>query len=225
MDCCELPTQGGPLRFENEAYQLLRSSTSAEEIEFVTFFPFQNPSVAQGIICSRIIQKNLGTAGRLNENDYLYEALSKLASNAPFVALITNACSIEAMAAEDILVNLIRDLFSHHNLPLMSLLERLKVLNVLYQEILDGFDPKWNVLLEEIFSFLDVLRSHTPWQLAKLLMEKELCFQRLCPNHFLDPAELRSNFPQWSMLIEIVRVCAKAHPVLVGDLKEAAYVG
>lgn len=119
----------------------------------------------------------------------------------------------------------IKELFENRELPLMSVLQRLKILAVLYQDILDGLDPRWEGLSEEDFSFLEDVTNHTPRGLARLLIEKDLsCSQKLSPNDFLDPAELRSKSTQWSRLVFNVRVCAKAHPDLVGSIDEAAKI-
>ncbi|KAK0113096.1 hypothetical protein ONS95_014800 [Cadophora gregata] len=119
----------------------------------------------------------------------------------------------------------IEELFENRELPLMSVLQRLKILGVLHQDILDGLDPRWEGLSEEDFSFLEDVTNHTPRGLARLLIEKDLfCSQKLSPNDFLDPAELRSKSTQWSRLVYNVRVCAKAHPDLVGRIDEAAKI-
>jgi hypothetical protein len=119
----------------------------------------------------------------------------------------------------------IKELFENQELPLMSVLQRLKVLDVLHQDILDGLDPRWEGLSEEDFCFLEDLSNHTPWKLAGLLTDKDFsCSQKFYPNDFLRPAELRSKSPQWSSLVYTVRVCAKAHPDLVCHIDEAAKV-
>ena len=108
----------------------------------------------------------------------------------------------------------------------MSVLKRLKILGVLHQDILDGLDPRWEGLSEEDFSFFEDVTNHTPQELARLSIEKDIsCSQKLSPNDFRDPAELRSKSTQWSRLVHDVRVCVKAHPDLVGCIDEAAKVG
>lgn len=108
----------------------------------------------------------------------------------------------------------------------MLVLQRLKILGVLHQDILDGLDPRWEGLSEEDFSFFEDVTNHTPPGLARLLIEKDLSSsQKLSPNDFLDPAELRNKSPQWSGLVHTVRVCVKARPDLVWRIDEAAKVG
>lgn len=107
----------------------------------------------------------------------------------------------------------------------MSVLQRLKVLDVLHQDILDGLDQRWEGLSQEDFCFLGDLSNYTPLKLAGLLTDKDfLCSQKFHPNDFLCSAELRSKSLQWSSLIHSVRVCVKAHLYLVCRLNEAAKV-
>ncbi|KAH6694381.1 S-adenosyl-L-methionine-dependent methyltransferase [Leptodontidium sp. MPI-SDFR-AT-0119] len=131
-------------------------------------------------------------------------------------------CASDAFAP---ILHPIKELFENRELPLMSVLQRLKVLDILHQDILDGLDPRWDGLSEEDFCFLEDVTNHKPRELAGLLIEKDLsCSQKFYPNDFLRPAELRSKSPQWSSLIHTVRVCAKAHPDLGRRIDEAAKI-
>ena len=131
-------------------------------------------------------------------------------------------CATDAFAP---ILHPIRDLFENRELPLMSVLQRLKILGVLHQDILDGLDPRWEGFSEEDFSFFEDVTNHTPRGLAHLLIEKDLsCSQKLSSDGFLDPAELQSKSPLWSRLVHHVRVCVKAHPDLVWRIDEAAKV-
>ena len=133
-----------------------------------------------------------------------------------------SSCASDAFAP---ILRPIKELFENRELPLMSVLQRLKILGVLHQDILDGLDTRWEGLSEEDFSFFEDVTNHTPRGLARLLIEKDLsCSQKLSPNDFLDPAELRRKSTQWSRLVYNVRVCAKAHPDLVRSIDEAAKV-
>ncbi|CZS94296.1 uncharacterized protein RCO7_10327 [Rhynchosporium graminicola] len=90
----------------------------------------------------------------------------------------------------------IKEIFENRELPLISVLRRLKILGVLHQDILNGLNPRWEGLREEDFSFLENVTTRTPQELARLLMEKDLSYsQKLYPNDFLDPAELRTESP------------------------------
>lgn len=115
----------------------------------------------------------------------------------------------------------IKELFANRKLSLILLLRRLKVLDILHQDILDRLDPSWDGLSNEDFSFLEDVGNHTPRELASLLIEKDLsCLRKFCPNEFLQPAVLRSKSPQWSSLVYTVRVYVKAHPDLVRRLDD-----
>ncbi|CZT52262.1 uncharacterized protein RSE6_13554 [Rhynchosporium secalis] len=133
-----------------------------------------------------------------------------------------STCPSDAFAP---ILHPIKGLFESRELPLISMLQRLKVLGVLYQDILNGLDPRWEGLREEDFGFLENLTTHTPQELARLLIEKDLsCSQKLYPNDFLDLAELRTKSPQWSSLVHTVRVCGEAHSDLVCCIDEAAKI-
>jgi hypothetical protein len=132
-------------------------------------------------------------------------------------------CASDAFAS---ILHPIKELFENRELPLMLVLQRLKILGVLYQDILDGLDPRWDGLSEEDFCFLEDVTNHTPRELAGLLIETDFsCSQKFYPNDFLRPKELRNKSLQWSSLVHTVMVCAKAHPDLVWRIDEAAKVG
>ncbi|KAH6701341.1 hypothetical protein BKA61DRAFT_681536 [Leptodontidium sp. MPI-SDFR-AT-0119] len=134
----------------------------------------------------------------------------------------SSPCVADAFAP---ILHLIKELFENRELPLMLVLQRLKILDVLYEDILDGLDPRWDGLGNEDFCFLEDVTNHTPRELGGLLIENDLsCSQKLYPNDFLDPAELRSKSPQWSSLVYTVRACAKAYPDLVWRIDEAVKV-
>ncbi|CZT07023.1 uncharacterized protein RAG0_12613 [Rhynchosporium agropyri] len=293
-----MSTHGGALHWDNDACSILRSSTSAEEIQLVcSYFPFQHPDTPLGMLFSRqtssltnidklvlvkaeetlrsittecesyswnwkwsppFVSLSNGPTRAANETD---RDLCTLAFNVTFMALTRRACGLPSRAIEECLKGLthelknplarwifstslrstggstcpsdafapilhpIKELFENRELPLISVLQRLKILGVLHQDILNGLYPRWEGLREEDFSFFENVTTRTPQQLARLLIEKDLsCSQKLYPNNFLDPGELRTKSPQWSSLVHTVRVCGEAHSDLVCCIDEAAKI-
>ncbi|PVH67917.1 hypothetical protein DL98DRAFT_542786 [Cadophora sp. DSE1049] len=88
MDCfaSETSAHGSALHWEDEACEILRASTSAEDIQLVcSYFPFQHPDTPLDILSSRRIENSLTDIDEL--------VLRKAEETLRRIAIECNSCS------------------------------------------------------------------------------------------------------------------------------------